>query len=442
VDRAEVPLRSVDPIARLAVALVLTGCLLFPGEIARAELRGHGGPVRAIAITADGAGVVTGGFDERLIRWALPDERAVEVLHFHAGSVNAVVMLPGGGFASAGADGRIALWRPGEREPDRVLEGHTAPVVGLALSPDGRLLASAGWDRTVRLWPLAGGPPRVLEGHKDNINGVAFLAAGQGLASAGYDGILRLWPLGDEAPPQVLKLGVPLNAVAALPGGGLVVAGADGALRFVSAEEQVAGTLEVATAPLTTLAVSPDGRLLAAAGIRGAVQLVDLSSHAIRHSLVGPGMPVWALAFTADGSRLFTGGSDGLVRRWDTRTGEPLDDVAAPPPLALPAGADPRGAEVFAACAACHALGPDDQNRAGPTLYGLFGRRIATAPGYRYSPALEDMAIVWTPETVAALFTEGPATYTPGTRMPEQVIRDPADLAALIRFLKTATAER
>ena len=36
-----------------------------------------------------------------------------------------------------------------------------------------------------------------------------------------------------------------------------------------------------------------------------------------------------------------------------------------------------RGAQVFRACAACHTLTPSDGNRAGPTLHGIFGRRIA-----------------------------------------------------------------
>jgi len=50
---------------------------------------------------------------------------------------------------------------------------------------------------------------------------------------------------------------------------------------------------------------------------------------------------------------------------------------------------------------------------AGPTLDGIFGRRIATLPGYRFSEALKKLDIVWTPVTVAKLFEVGPATYTP-----------------------------
>jgi cytochrome c len=94
---------------------------------------------------------------------------------------------------------------------------------------------------------------------------------------------------------------------------------------------------------------------------------------------------------------------------------------------------------VFRACVACHALKPDDANRAGPTLAGLFGRRIATLPGYNFSPSLKSLDIVWTPETVAKLFEVGPATYTPGTKMPEQRITSAEDRAALVKFLEKAT---
>ena len=98
-----------------------------------------------------------------------------------------------------------------------------------------------------------------------------------------------------------------------------------------------------------------------------------------------------------------------------------------------------HGADVFRACVACHTLKPDEGNRAGPTLAGIFGRKIATLPGYSFSEALKKLDIVWTPETVAKLFEVGPATYTPGTKMPEQTIGSAEDRAALVRFLEKAT---
>src|SRR5215203_1461755 len=180
----------------LRCVAVLATALLGVGP-ALAQLRGHGGPVRALAISPDGQSAVTGSFDSTAIRWSLTQNAAEQVLRFHADAVNAVVLLRDGRAATAGADGRIAIWTFGKTEPDIVLEGHTAPIAALAASPDGATLASASWDHTVRLWPIAGGAPRVLDEHTQNVNGVAFTADGRALVSVSYDLSVRIWPLSE-----------------------------------------------------------------------------------------------------------------------------------------------------------------------------------------------------------------------------------------------------
>src|ERR1019366_10681917 len=58
-----------------------------------AQLRGHGGPVRALAISSEGETDISGSFDSTAIRWSLTRNAAVQVLRFHADAVNAVVLL-------------------------------------------------------------------------------------------------------------------------------------------------------------------------------------------------------------------------------------------------------------------------------------------------------------------------------------------------------------
>ncbi|WP_246248869.1 c-type cytochrome [Chelativorans alearense] len=402
------------------------------------ELRGHGGPVRAIAVAPEGSAAITGSFDTRAIVWSLETGEARQVLLFHGDEVNAVAVLPDGRFATAGADARIAIWEPGRQAPIRVLEGHSGPVTALAVSPNGATLASASWDTTVRLWPLSGGDARVLEGHSGNVNAVAFLADGTPV-SAGYDANLIFWPRDAGAAPRRVALPTPLNTLVALPGDRLGAGGADGKVRVVDRGGTTLSEVKATRSPVVALAASPDGRHLAAASIRGAIVILDARSLAPIRDLAGPGMPVWSLAFMPDGKTLLTGGSDRVVRQWDFETGEQLGAATTDEtdPLAEFAG-DP-GAEAFRACVACHTLDPEDGNRAGPTLHGIFGRRIASVPGYRYSPALRDMDIVWTPQTVSKLFEVGPSTYTPGTKMPEQTIGNAETRAALIRFLQRET---
>ena len=343
--------------------------------------------------------------------------------------------------ATAAADAKIAIWTPGRQQPDRVFEGHTAPIVSLAVSPDGVKLASASWDHTIRIWSPGDGAQQVLEGHSQNVNGVAFTPDGRSLVSVGYDRELRIWPLVGDT-PGVVMLASSLNAVTVAPDGEIVTGGADGKLRFLMSAGQQSAEVQAGQTPIVALAISSDGTSVAAAAIGGGVAVIDRKSRSIARTLVDPGSPVWSLAFLPDNATLLTGGADGKIRRWNARTGDPIGSslqATSRDPLAAYAG--DHGAEVFRACVACHALSENDAQRAGPTLAGLYGRRIASLPGYRFSDALKRMDVVWTPETVSKLFEVGPNTYTPGTKMPEQRIGSAEDRKALTDFLARATSK-
>jgi cytochrome c len=211
-------------------------------------------------------------------------------------------------------------------------------------------------------------------------------------------------------------------------------------VRFVRQDGSIRAVVGAGATPVIALALSPGGARVAAASVGGTVAVVERSSARILFNLVGPGLPVWSLAFRPGGDELMTGGADRLVRRWSMRNGEPIGSVVmAKPEDFLAAFKGDRGAEVFQACAACHTLTPDGGNRAGPSLHGVFGRRIASLAGYNFSPGLRQLDIVWNADTISKLFEIGPARYTPGTKMPEQVIGNPEDRRALVEFLEKAS---
>jgi cytochrome c len=428
---------KTEAVRQYALILLLS-LSLASASPAEAQLRGHGGPVRAVAVSPDGARIVSGSFDTTAILWSLATSTATQVLRFHEGAVNAVVFLRDGQIATAGEDASIAIWQPGQAKPISVLRGHTAPVAALAVSPDGNTLASASWDHTARLWSLTDGTSRTLEGHTQQVNGVAFTSDGRTVVTSGYDLTLRLWPIGDGT-PTITTLPSPLNAVAVAQDGTVVTAGATGKIYFLSGAGTVERELQVGPAPVLALALSPDGALIAASSVNGGIAVIDARERRQLQTLVGPGLPAWSIAFLPDSSTLLTGGSDNLIRRWNARTGEALGDLTmstAGDPLAAYQG--DRGALVFRACVACHTLKEGQGLRAGPTLSGVFGRRIATERSYDFSPALRKLEIVWTADTLSKLFEIGPAAYTPGTKMPEQRL-GAEDRAALVRFLEQAT---
>jgi cytochrome c len=413
-------LLDTRPRAR-AVAAALAAALA--GAAAAQDLRGHGGPVGALA-ARDGR-VLSGSFDTRAILWDRDRAAAVRVTRLHEGPVTAVALLPDGRLATGGQDGRVAVWGPAGTTPERVDPAHQGPVSAIAASPDGATLASVGWDGALRLTPPAGGAAATVAAHGGKATGLGWLSDGR-LVTVGSDLRLRVWD-GARLSASV-DLPAPPNAAAAA-GDAAAVAFADGSLRLVG-PEGVRAERRLSERPLT--AVAAQGGRLAVAALDGTAWALDAATLEVRMELRPTGQwPLWSVAL--DGSELLTGGGDGVVRRWSAATGEALGPggtAAAGPP-----DDGSRGAQVWRACAVCHALSPDDGARAGPTLHGVFGRRIGTAPGYDYSAALRALDIVWTPETVAALFEHGPEAYTPGSRMPEQRLPDPEDRAALVDFL-------
>jgi WD40 repeat protein len=156
IQHPEAGRRRTAGLARLGSAILAAVLLcIASGWPALAQLHGHGGPVRSIAVEPDGGLAISGSFDQSAILWAVETGAALRVLRVHDGAVNAVAAAGSGRFLTGGEDGRIALWRMGAPEPERIFADHDGPVAGLAVSPDGAALASASWDGTVRVRPLA-----------------------------------------------------------------------------------------------------------------------------------------------------------------------------------------------------------------------------------------------------------------------------------------------
>jgi len=92
-------------------------------------------------------------------------------------------------------------------------------------------------------------------------------------------------------------------------------------------------------------------------------------------------------------------------------------------------------------CSVCHTLGDADARRAGPTLKGVFGRKAGKLEGYRFSDAMVGSDLIWSAETIDALFDIGPDTYLPGSKMPMQRMTSAQDRRDLIDFLRQTTAD-
>jgi WD40 repeat protein len=269
---------------------------------------GHDGEIYAVAISPDGASVLTGGWDGHLRLWdassaallggvqadakplsacgwspsglecvsgsmegvlAFWDAANLQpITHFmaHTRPVSAIRYAPDGQqLATSSWDKQVALRRAGKEREARVLAGHGDIVAGCRFSGDGTRLLSWSYDGTLRLWDTAGAKELApFSGHEDRVLAADMSADGLWAVSAGREGVLKLWDLTSRQEAASLPLPVEVRAVLFLPDGATVlVADAEGLLALLSVPTlTVRGELETGRKPLCA-DLSATGELLA-----------------------------------------------------------------------------------------------------------------------------------------------------------------------------------
>jgi WD40 repeat protein len=334
-------------------------------------LRGHRGPVTAVACSSDGTHLVSASRDRTVKLWDIRrhdddltlrankeytsiafspagaylasstrDNRAMRIWDITTGkvvarlrnlpeSVNGLAYSADGvQLACAGSDGMVRLREvPTGRETLR-LQGHSGSVHAVAFGPDGGRVASAGEDGTVRLWEVPSGLETCcLRGHDGAVHAVAFSPDGDRLASAGKDGVVRVWDAGSGQERLVLNdHNGPVYAVAfSLDGRRLATACKDEIIRvWNAATGELVHSLRGHVGAVRGLAYGPVGRL-ASAGDDRAVRLWDPAGHELL-ALRGHKDVVRAVAFSPDGLRLASAGDDPTIKVWD---GTPLEGDSA-----------------------------------------------------------------------------------------------------------------
>ncbi len=92
------------------------------------------------------------------------------------------------------------------------------------------------------------------------------------------------------------------------------------------------------------------------------------------------------------------------------------------------------GKTSFNKCMACHAIGEGAQNKVGPQLNGLDGRKSGTAPDYSYSEANKNSGITWN-ETQFKEYIKEPKAKIPGTKMAFSGIKNEKEADDLWAFI-------
>lgn len=434
-------------------ALFIASFVLATGSVQLAAqefftLKGHGGPIMDIAVAPDGQ-IATASFDNSVGLWT---DGTPLWLEGSRAAVNAVIH-PYPGLVYAAGDDFVIRGRSIDADTPVEIGRHEAKITDLALAPGGSFLVSASWDATIGIWYSEGVAPgqpirsEILTGHKGGVNAVAIGGDASTLYSASADGTVRVWNLEDMGKSRPLvKHGFGVNELILNEQDGWLAYGAvDGGTRVIDlATGDALADFTLDRRPILAMAYDPTQRQLAVGDGEGFIMVIDTQDMRITHDFRATQRgPIWALAFSPDGQNIHAGGIEDIMYSWPVATmdrhgpmsGATRSFLEDPETL-------PNGERQFKRkCSICHTLTGGSARKAGPSLSKLFGRRAGTVADYSYSDVLTGSEIVWSAETINALFDEGPDHYIPGTKMPMQRIVKQSDRDDLIAYLRAATAQ-
>lgn len=361
---------------------------MFRGDLAVWDLRGvHAVRTQTLSERHDALQNLSFNDDETLLAGATTDgllrvydartltPRATLV--GHEGEVLGLAFVPGSSdIVTTGRDGCVRVWRvDAARSSANVLQGHQGTVMPLAVAQTdaGPVLISGGWDHTLRTWDLRTGAPgkalqlefeaidlavspdqklvacmeadgtcRVFEigtGHevarrrfeKPCFHPVAFHADSQRLLVGWVPGShATFWSVRDDvlaesAVEEVRNVRSPTIAV----GSDVIAVTSFGESSQATSLYPIGGGAafelpHVQRIAPEQLAFTPDGLRVAVVGPDNRIDLFDVRTRTLVGSFVGHTQEVLSIAFSADGSRMFSADYSGVIWVWNVASFEEL----------------------------------------------------------------------------------------------------------------------
>jgi len=280
---------------------------------------------------------LTASRDKSIIVWSLTrddPERgfgfAKRRLKGHSHYVQDVAISSDGQFALSGSwDGTLRLWDLNSGQTTRRFVGHSKDVLSVAFSADNRQIVSGSRDKAINLWNTLGQLKFVIteEGHKEWVSCVRFSPnpATPLIVSAGWDKCVKVWNL-NQCKLRTNLIGHTgyVNTVTVSPDGSLCASGGkDGtAMLWDLNEGRHLSSLDAGDI-IHALVFSPIRYWLCAA-TASSIKIWDLESKVVVDELKPEitqskkAVPIQciSLAWSHDGSTLFAGYTDSIVRVW------------------------------------------------------------------------------------------------------------------------------
>ena len=236
----------------------------------------HSKPLQRLAFSPDGKFLVTGGVDDEVRVWSVPENKMTFGFP-KARSRFGIAFHPREPILAIAAD-TVRFWdvRTG-RETHPLVNPPAHGVERLAFSPDGKQIALGKGDGSVSVWDFATGrESHSFHEHASHITHLCFSHDSTLLASAGDDNRIVIYDmLRQRAIKSIEGHTFLVWGLAFAPDDKTLISTSwDGTIKFWSlANQQLALTLAHDGGPVSWVTFSPAGSLMASCGLDGTVRL-------------------------------------------------------------------------------------------------------------------------------------------------------------------------
>ncbi|MEG4914207.1 Ig-like domain-containing protein [Microcoleus sp. B7-D4] len=203
--------------------------------------------------------------------------------------ITSLAISPGNSILVGGSWKKIWVWNLQTGEIIRSIEGHSHWVLSVAISPDGNTLVSGSADKNIKVWNLKTGQLIHtlidLSWHSSWVTAVAIAPDGKTIVSGSTNKTIKIWDLNTGKLNETLQDPKELSSV-------------------------------------LSLCISHDGKVIACGSTNNKITLWNLDSGKLIRSIEGHSAWIQSLIITSDNTTLISGSRDGVVKFWQSKSGE------------------------------------------------------------------------------------------------------------------------